>query len=47
LRGNQYFLFNYKKDPGETNNLMDKLGKENSIVQKLTTELDEQRKKIY
>ncbi len=47
LRGNQYFLFNYKQDPDEKDNLITSLGMQDPIVQKLMKELELQREKVF
>jgi arylsulfatase A-like enzyme len=47
LRGSQYFLYDYKNDPDEKNDLMEVLGMENPLVKKLMGQLDSQRKKIF
>lgn len=47
LRGTQYFLFNYKNDPNELNDLLPRLGMNNPIVLALMDKLNQQRKKIF
>lgn len=47
LRGNQYYLFNYKQDPDEKDNLIISLGMQDPIVQKLMRELELQREKVF
>lgn len=47
LRGDDYFLFNYKQDPDEKQNLISNLGMDNPIVRKLMKELELQREKVF
>ena len=47
LRGNQYFLFNYKQDPDEKDNLINSSGMQKLNIQRLMKELELQRKKVF
>ena len=46
LRSDQYFLFNYRKDPSENENLIPILGVDSEIVQRLIKELDQFQERI-
>jgi arylsulfatase A-like enzyme len=46
LRSDQYFLFDYRKDPSENKNLIPILGVDNEIVQRLIKELDQFQERI-
>ena len=47
LRNNQYFLYDYKNDPAEENDLFNSFGKDNPIVRSMMEALNFHRNKIF